>query len=378
VQDAVTAMFSEYALLYAMLCRQVGSVAAPPLTLEEAEVLDGKATRFVNEFVTPLLGVLNTTKIHRLLRHMMDAVRCHGNLSNGNTASNEAQHKADKPFYIRTNRGFDSFTGQNVRHAQGTREILATHERQERERAACVDPVPSNAVGRLTVDGGYDSDKEMDCILADSWPASSEHGGASTRTGAPALVGHATRYTVGQLSGRPGLSRVGAVLGKRNAELVSVLSCTRILARLGGGAVLPQLLRASFSFRNSPWYDTVAFEAPDDGSGTWRYGELRALIRVGGAHYAILCEMQVVAGVARCPLVLRRCQRLRWAVPEDGSDWKLWKVPVGSILRMVHVVPDFGHLLRTVGREVVAPPITAPAAVLRGMRYFVNQFYPWG
>jgi len=37
-----------------------------------------------------------------------------------------------------------------------------------------------------------------------------------------------------------------------------------------------------------------------------------------------------------------------------------------------------GHLLRIVGREVVVPPITARAAVLHGMRCFVNQFHPWG
>lgn len=378
VQDAVTAMFSEYASLYSMLCRQVGSAAAPPLTLLEAKALDVKATRFVNEFATPLLGVINTTKIHRLLRHVLDAVRCHGNVSNGNTSSNESQHKEDKPYYMRTNRGFDTFTGQIVRHAQGTREILASHERAERDRAARADVVPGNHEGNLTAEGGYDSDKELDSMLAESWPVLAAQDSAPVGAHHPNLSGHVVRHTVGQLSQRPGLAGLGGLLGKRDAETVSVLSCTRITARLGGGIELPQLLRASPSFHNSEWYDAVAFEMTGDASGTCRTGELRAIVREDGAHFGVVCELQVVSGVVDCPLVQRGCQRLRWAVPGDGSDWQLRKVPVERILRMVHVVPDFGHMLRTLGNEVVPPPISAPARVLRGMRYFVNHFYRWG
>lgn len=399
VEDAVTSMFAEYASLYAALCGQVGSAAAQPLTLSQAATLDAKASNFINNFATPLLGVMNTTKVHRLLRHVMDAIRWHGNLANGSTASNESQHKDDKPYYVRTNRGFDTFTAQIVRHSQGGRIILADHKRAEGERSARCDPVPGNAdrgAGACGADG-YDSDRELDAMLGDSLYAGEEdeEGGVGETEGDGGRKhGRIDRQSVAELSWRPGLVNCGKVLGMRAQDAVGVLSCRRFKARLGGGAELSQLLRASPSFYRAPWYDSVAFGRPggsrdsrtaaaaadsgDAATATSGYGEVRALVRRDDGDYALVVMMEEVAAVPGCAFSARKCQRLRWAIPTDGSDWDVRLVPIEDIQRLVHVVPDFGHLLRTVGREVPPPPNTAPVAVLRGARYIVNDFFPWG
>ena len=386
VQDAVTAMFAEYASLYAALCGQIGSAAAPPLTLSYAATLDAKASNFINKFATPLLGVMNTTKIHRLLRHVMDAIRWHGNLANGSTASNESQHKDDKPYYVRTNRGFDTFTAQLVRHAQGGRIILADHKRADDERSATCDPVPGNAGdggGGASGSAGYDSDRELDAMLGDSLHdgEEEEEGGAWETTGEGGRKhGRIDRQSVAELSWRPGLANCSKLLGMRAQDTVGVLSCRRFEARLGGGTVPSQLLRASPSFFRAPWYDSIAFRLPGDAATTSAtgYGEARALVRRDDGDYALVVVMAEEAGVPGCIFSARNCLRLRWAVPTDGSDWDVRLIPIEAIQRLVHVVPDFGHLLRTVGREVPPPPITAPVGVLRGARYFVNDFFPWG
>jgi len=261
VQDAVTAMFAEYASLYAALCGQIGSTAAPPLTLSYAATLDAKASNFINKFATPLLGVMNTTKIHLLLRHVMDAIRWHGSLANGSTASNESQHKDDKPYYVQTNRGFDTFTAQLVRHAKGGRIILDEHKRADDERSATCDPVPGNAGGGgggASGGNGYDSDRELDAMLGDSLHAGEEDEeggvGETTREGGR-KHGRIDRQSVAELSWRPGLADCAKLLGMRAQDTVGVLSCRRFEARLGGGTELSQLLRASPSFFRAPWYD---------------------------------------------------------------------------------------------------------------------------
>jgi len=124
----------------------------------------------------------------------------------------------------------------------------------------------------------------------------------------------------------------------------------------------------------------VAFRLSGDAATTAAtgYGEVRALVRREDGDYALVVVMAEDRGVPGCLFSARNCQRVRWAVPTNGSDWDVRLLPIDAIQRLVHVVPDFGHLLRTVGREVPPPPSTAPVDVLRGARYFVNDFFPWG
>jgi len=125
---AVTAMFAEYAMLYGRISNHVGASSAPPMTLSRAESISKQASMFVTDYVNPILGPIYSTKMHKLLRHVLDAIRMHGNLRNGNTGGNETEHKMDKGFYNCTNKGHGSFTEQLVRRSQGTRAVLTANE----------------------------------------------------------------------------------------------------------------------------------------------------------------------------------------------------------------------------------------------------------
>jgi len=80
---------------------------------------------FIENFVRPILGEVHTPKIHKLLRHILGAIKYHGNIRNGNTSKNEAGHKTDKRFYNRTNKAANTFTAQISRQSQGTQTVLA-------------------------------------------------------------------------------------------------------------------------------------------------------------------------------------------------------------------------------------------------------------
>ena len=52
----------------------------------------------MTDSVNPILGPIYSTTMHKLLRHVLDEMRMHGNLRNGNTVGNETEHKMDKMF----------------------------------------------------------------------------------------------------------------------------------------------------------------------------------------------------------------------------------------------------------------------------------------
>jgi len=110
VHRAVTEMFAQYASLYSRIAGQVTTSFPPPMTVEEGADIGAQATRFVNNFVTPLLCKMNSTKVQRLLAHVCQCIQYHGNLKNGNTGANEAMHKSDKAYYFRTNKNPITFT----------------------------------------------------------------------------------------------------------------------------------------------------------------------------------------------------------------------------------------------------------------------------
>ena len=125
VHPAVTIMFAEYAVLYSRIAGQATTSLPPTMTVDEGADIGAQATRFINELVTPLLGQINRTKVHLLLSHLCECVQLHGDLKNGNTGMNETLHKADKAYYLRTNKDPKTFTFQLVRQAQGGRAVLA-------------------------------------------------------------------------------------------------------------------------------------------------------------------------------------------------------------------------------------------------------------
>lgn len=142
LHEAVMAIFVEYAALYMRVAGQVRASVPPPLTLEVAADISAQATRVILDYVTPILGQMNSTKFHRLLCHVFDIIKMHGNLRNGNTASNESQHKEDRVFYARTSKQPGSFTSQLVRQAQGSRTILENLDEEDKAASRAAGQVP--------------------------------------------------------------------------------------------------------------------------------------------------------------------------------------------------------------------------------------------
>jgi len=359
--EAVTALFSEYAVIYACIARWTTVNTPPPMTLSEAASLQIQAAEFVQLYVRPILGDINNPKIHKLSRHVLDAGRLHGNLVSGNTSSNESGHKTDKRFYRRTNRSAASFTAQIARQSQGTQVNLARNAKLD-----------AKAIKRDKVRRAR---------------RSATRGGQVTALGARSLRG-VSRVAVGSLSRRPGLARLSAVLGLHPGTHMPVLGRIVFGAKLDDGTPLRQIVRAYSTFRHrGAWFDvvryTVAGEAPVAVNGIQlrprnRYGEVRALLRYREENVAVVCEFTDVEAEGECPLAKRGCQRLRWAVPSPGDGyWALRVVPMSHVLRVAHIAPDFADLTLRCGVKALPARHTSPLVDQRAMSFFDNAFFPW-
>lgn len=356
VHAAVTAMMAEYALLVGRITRHLGAAAASPMTLSEGTAIAEQAQQFILFYATPILGDLRTTKIHRLLCHVLHAVRYHGNILNANTSVNESRHKEEKRHYLRTNKR-PGFTRQLVRHAQGTRAVLRQNEEarvQELRVARSGDE-----------DAGYSADVEQQA--------------APLRRARTAHLPHAM---VGVLSAAPGMFNLARVSGLRASDRVAVPTYVYFMAQLSDGRCRRQVVRASAMFHGKKWYDHVLFSPCGVGTASeTRYGQVRLLLRQdGGRDVAVVAEMEHAIGAEECPLSARGCTQLRWTEETlPGAPHRLVKlrtVPVDHIIRVVHIVPDCAEMCRRVGVGSTPPSFGESGDRLWAMRYLFNAFLP--
>ncbi|KAK1867539.1 hypothetical protein I4F81_010046 [Pyropia yezoensis] len=389
VDQAITAMFAEFAVLHAEMSGYTCSTSPLPLTLDVGKCIANRAERFVTLYVTPILGAQHSTKIHRLLCHVMGAIRMHGNINNGNAGINEGLHKEDKPYYARTSKGIMEFTRQLVVQAQGARIIKRRNAGDDEGAAALLEHCRSDE--DCDSDGsGLDVDEEG--LLGDGrvdWP----NGGVAEREAdqapAPAPSGlravnaavrapayHLRRVPLSTIAQWPGLSGIAAALELPEDERVRLSSRISFMAVFECGWTVQQLLYASPCFRGAPWYDCVLYSPTPDASSL-AVAEVRAIVRRPEGDVAVVADMAVVEGVPNCPLVSRGCTRLAWSVPEGASDICLRTLPLACVRRVVHVVPDFADMVERVGVEAVPPGWDAPVADRLAMRFFINAFYPW-
>jgi len=85
---AVAHMFVKYAEL---VDRLVGTFhCRPPMTLAEGEEVERLARTFVLDILTPVLGRIFSTKLRKLLPHVLAAIKLQGAVKNGDTGTNEA------------------------------------------------------------------------------------------------------------------------------------------------------------------------------------------------------------------------------------------------------------------------------------------------
>jgi len=355
---AVTHMFVKYAEL---VDRLVGTFhCRPPMTVAEGEEVARLSRSFVLDILTPVLGKVFSTKVHKLLAHVLDAIKLHGAIKNGDTGSNEALHGNEKRRYCRTNKDEDNFRAQLLRVGQGTLKIKARQAREDAEFDEWFDDGGDVATAATSVpDCGVDT---------------TGRGVASRRT---------AKITLDELAARPGLSAVGFALNNPagTAAVRTANSYTfspRYPCCAGGHP--KQHLRAAPLYRGLPWFDGVAYNVPGDSTGLVRYGEARSIVRaVAGAavDVVVVAGMDICESMPGCPLVGGGCTRLCWSM-EVGDEWPaLHAIPLTSVLRLEHIVPDQDQITRDHG--ITATPKTVPdtAGHRRGARFFVNAFYPW-
>jgi len=433
IEDAVTIMFAEYAELYAQIAGSTTSATPALMSLEEGQAIQEKASSFVLNIMSPILGYVHTIKVHKLLSHTLDSIRYHGHLRHGNTSANEAAHKLDKKFYRRPNMAIDTFTGQLVRQAQGAREIGRRNDVADahaRRTLLLVPPLPdrrslSARRGSAAFDyghgGGPDAagDGSKRRASRDQTPAAGGRvgkaaggggapaPGASTGTPRRRSADYLTRHTIGVLSQRPRLSELSTLFKLPPTRRVPVLSTVEITAEFDCGTKHKQLLRASPQFRDErAWYDAILFSVESgpvgahggrtgrsskdgssggsdgDSSSAGRnpdevhVGEVRAIIRCKDDDFAVVCDMDVVDSVPGCPFGERDCSRLKWALSATGGNL-IRAVPLSQVRRLLHVVPDFQNLASRKGFGAAPAGYQSPEYDRRAMRYFVNEVYPW-
>lgn len=382
-------MFAEYAVLYSRIAGQVGASFPPPMTVEQAEDISEQASRFVIDYVTPILGQMNNTKMHRLLSHVALAIKMHGNMRNGSTASNESQHKDDKVFYTRTSKHPATFTAQLVRQAQGSRAILAKLDEADAASrppaAAARTAAPASAPGNgsstsasMSSDvraraGGRARRPRRQAAAPDADGARAPHGAEAQK---PAATHHLEHKKVGEIAQCPGLTSLPALLGVPPSRMLPVLGRVRISAMFDCGGKAPQIVRSSRSFREAPWLDCVMYSVGAD-THTLYVGEVRALLRLPSGDVAVVGEMAPVDARPGCPLAARGCTRLRWLQRAGEADCAVRIVPVANLRRVVHVVPDLRDLSVRRGLSALPPGESAPLRDRLAMRFFLNVFYPW-
>lgn len=222
VHAAVTALFAEYALLVGRITRHLGAATATPLTLSEGAAIAQQAQDFILGYVNPILQTIQTTKFHRVLCHMLHAVKYHGNILDANTSANESGHKRDKKHHVRTNKR-RGLTRQLVRLGHGTRSVLKRNEEalKRAEEAAGEDQEASG-------DGGYAADNERSAL-------------PSCR---PRLA-HLPHALVSELASQPGLGSIASLLGVRDVDRVAVPGHVFFTARPPRGPPVRQMLHAS-------------------------------------------------------------------------------------------------------------------------------------
>jgi len=197
---AITAMSGQYALIVGRITRHLGGTALASMTLAEGASIAEEARVFITRYVTLILGPIHTTKVHKLLAHVLDAVRLHGTLRSGDTSTNEGTHKDDKRHYAGTKRGRD-YTRQLVRHAQGARMVLR-----------------NNAAAAMEAHHGDHNGNEGDNGSGDMEPSAGAPACSTTAAMQVALI------TVQQLSQLPGMGAVGCLLGLRASARVESLA----------------------------------------------------------------------------------------------------------------------------------------------------------
>jgi len=220
-------------------------------------------------------------------------------------------------------------------------------------------------------------------LAANAYTRGGPSGAGATRRAVGSQAGtnankpyHLELISVSELCKRPGLAGAAAALGLLDDSRVRLVKRHCITVRFDCGTETKQMVRADHDFRGSPWFDAVVFRAPADPTSS-RLAKLRPIVRRADGDWALLSLLKPSARDPGCPLECRGCIRLQWPVRTGASDATLCVVPMTSVTRLVHIVPDFKELAEREGYDAVPPALDAPVEKRLIMRYYLNAFYSW-
>ena len=338
--------------------RLMGDNMADTVRMSEQQMraLADEARVFIIDYVDLLFGPAHTTKAHRMANHLLAALLANGNLWEGDTSENEALHGPCKRMYARTNKRGPSIVLQMMRAAETQAEVLRELREQETEDAG-------------GDDGIYDILEEV------------AHGaGVAASSDMPLARSHRGRRTrIAGVEQIPGLSGLGESLGRGpRCSLVVSTSFTFNCTFEWGAASVVQTACASDSYLGKPRYDHLWYT---NSSGQRCLGWLRLVVRaLGGVvdDFAVVWRMEEVPSIPQCSLTRWGCKRVAWCFESVGAEWPvLARVPLSSVRRVEHVVPDFQDLGDRHGLRAVPSNTPDTAGERHAARFFTNAFHPF-
>jgi len=253
-----------------------------------AVVLAKKSHAWVVEFFQLVLGPAHTTKLHRMSAHLLDEFLLRGNVGDGNSAYNEALHKAVQVAHKLSNERRDQFVEQLVLSEQVYKLL---HDKEENNADA-------EEEGPGTDTGEYDS--------------------AGTRRSRPQRRQlrrwrrYAKKYSLAELARSHSMPGLAAVLCRPDSML---------LCRSGnlydGDASQPRrgraqrTIRAAPVFHGSPWFDWLRCRGPD---GAIRVCQAALVETTRARGWERLVVRRAEKAMARPGCVLNKygCERLQW------------------------------------------------------------------
>jgi len=355
LHDAMLEMFCQAAQLGGDLFGDnVADTAV--MTEEQIELMEARATALGVHSLQTLYGHINTSKVHRLVRHLGDELRGPGNLWEVDTSENEKLHSSFKRMSHRSNKRGPTVALQMMRCDEAQSSVL--RELREADVAATAQESPDPSRG-----GGNDGTSAEPPTLTEQL----------------SFTGRGRREYIGNVRLSPGLGQVGVLLGLGDGDSVTVHRTARIMARFEWGATtVVQRVRAASSFMGKPWFSSVRYEAPDGGT---KWGRARLVLRsIGGTRRSCIVVQRLRRVEARPGCVLSRfgCVRLAWDFEADTDVHPaLELVDATRVLRVEDLQVDWFDLSDRLGL-FATPANQSPTAEERhAARFFTNVFYPW-
>jgi len=352
------AVLDVYCRMAALGGRLMGDNIADTTRMSERQMraLADEVRDFIVDHVDLLFGPVHTTKAHRLANHLLAALLGNGNLWEGDTSENEALHGPCKKINTRTNRRGPTMVVQMMRAAETQAEVLREMREHELEEVDGDD-----GLHRL-VEGDADAG---DVALAPAGSLSRSHRGL--------------RITIADAQQLSGMASLGSLLSKEaESSLVISPSFTFHCTFEWGASSVVQTACATESHLGKPRYDYIWYS---DESGQRQLGLVRLVVRMLGGvvdDFAVVRRMHAAAPIPRCTLTKFGCRRMAWCFDNPTDDWPLLaRVPLTSVLRVEHVVPDFQDLSERRGLRAVPSNVPDTVAERHAARFFTNRFYPF-